>query len=143
MLLRTSPSFSLLTRKTILTSSSLPKSKSRFYFYPYFVFKRIFAKKKSYRIEPTPQADLTHFYSSGDVESSSSDPVELDIIGVNGQCLTGPVAPRFGLQSALNSLLSPFNVTLQFTTTVTATLTLTTTVTSGSKVRCIYIYFKI
>ena len=60
--------------------------------------------------------------------SSSSDAVELDIIGLDSRCQAA-VLPRFGL----NNLLKLFSITLQYTVTQNATLIVTTTTTSGSK----------
>lgn len=80
------------------------------------------------QIEPTPLAQLNAPYMSYDnLESSASDPVELDIIGLQGDCV---LPRRFPL---INGVLGVFNITLRYTTTLTATLTTTTTITNGSK----------
>jgi len=80
------------------------------------------------QIEPTPLAQLDAPYMSyGNLESSASDPVELDIIGLEGDCV---LPRRFPL---INGVLSAFNITLRYTTTLTATLTTTTTITNGTK----------
>jgi len=79
-------------------------------------------------IETTPLARLdmpSYYYES--LESSSDEPVRLDIIGLQNDCV---LPRRFPL---INGLLSAFNITLRYTTTLTATLTVTATTTSGSK----------
>lgn len=85
------------------------------------------------------------------LESSSDAPVEVDIVGLQNEC----VGRRFGLVSALASsvasafpgvnsvsnlasslaasLVSSYNLTLRFKTTLTATVTVTKTLTTGSK----------
>ncbi|XP_046448512.1 uncharacterized protein LOC124197219 [Daphnia pulex] len=81
------------------------------------------------------------------LESSSSSPVEVDIVGLQSDC----VGRRFGLVSMLasnvasafpgvnsvsdlaSSLASNLSLTLRFKTTLTATVTVTKTVTNGSK----------
>ena len=81
------------------------------------------------------------------LESSSSSPVEVDIVGLQNEC----VGRRFGLVSMLasnvasafpgvnsvsdlaSSLASNLSLTLRFKTTLTATVTVTKTVTNGSK----------
>ncbi|EFX76401.1 hypothetical protein DAPPUDRAFT_322265 [Daphnia pulex] len=79
--------------------------------------------------------------------SSGGSPVEVDIVGLQNEC----VGRRFGLVSVLasnvasafpgvnsvsdlaSSLASNLSLTLRFKTTLTATVTVTKTVTSGSK----------
>ena len=71
-------------------------------------------------------ATLEEFPVSTEVESSNEAPVEVDIIGLQSDC----VGRRFGLIAGLADAL---NVTLRFTTKLTATVTITKTVTSGVK----------
>ena len=60
------------------------------------------------------------------LESSTNGPVEVDIIGLQSDC----VGRRFGLVSGIAGAL---NLTLRYTSSLTATVTITQTVTSGSK----------
>lgn len=80
------------------------------------------------RVEPTPVASLDQSIDQKvvDLETSSDLPVEVDIIGLQSDC----IGRRFGLISGLAEAL---NVTLLFTSRLTATATVTKVVTSGTK----------